>query len=122
MIPAELTIHHAQSHQPWTVAYSPAVVETAYSGGTNGVPHILATHNVLHVMKTAGKLAAVFEELDHTGRPITLMQQEVIKDMAADLVTEALRLANLYSFDLATELVRRVEEKNAINILNAGKS
>lgn len=115
MTPTELTIRHAQTQQPWTVPYSMQVQHASVM-----VPHILATHNIMHAAKTVGKLAAVFEELDHTGKPITLMQQETVKDCAADLVTEALRLANLYGFDLATELVRRVEEKNAVNILNIG--
>ena len=118
MTPSELTVRHAQAHQPWAVAYSEAVSLAS----EDDVPHILGTHNILHAAKTVGKLAAVFEELDHTGKPLTLMQAEVIKDMAADLFTEALRLANLYGFDLATELVRRVEEKNAVNILNVGKT
>ena len=118
MTPAELTILHAQTHQPWVVSYSNGVA-LAYQ---KDVPHILGTHDVLHAAKTVGKLAAVFEELDHSGKPLTLMQAEVIKDMAADLFTEALRLANLYNFDLATELVRRVEEKNSVNILNVGKT
>ena len=118
MTPSELTVRHAQTHQPWVVSYSPGVMTAA----DRNVKHILGTHDILHAAKTVGKLAAVFEELDHTGKPLTLMQAEVIKDMAADLFTEALRLANLYGFDLATELVRRVEEKNSVNILNVGKT
>lgn len=117
MTPADLTIRHAQIHQPWSVPYSSGVLVAV-----TFVPHILATHDVLHAAKTVGKLAAVFEELDHTGKPITPMQQDTVKDCAADLMTEALRLANLYGFDLATELVRRVEEKNAVNVLNVGKT
>ena len=117
MTPTELTIHHAQVNQPWTVEHS-----NKFNTSVLMMAHLPATHNILHAAKTVGKLAAVFEELDHTGKPITLMQQETIKDMAADLVSEALRLANLYGFDLATELVRRVEEKNAVNILNVGKT
>lgn len=83
------------------------------------VPHILASHCALHVAKTAGKLAAVFEAMDHPvsgsdyGPSLpTDAQLQTIKDMAADLFTEALRFANLYRFDLAAEHARRVDEKN----------
>jgi NTP pyrophosphatase (non-canonical NTP hydrolase) len=60
----------------------------------------------------------VFEALDHreggysgTAGP-TDEQLQTIKDMAADLFTEALRFANLYGFSLEAEHARRVAEKN----------
>lgn len=128
MTPAELTIEFAQRNQPWTVSYSPGVIRAAnvwdVQPGADvraDVPHILASHNVLHAAKTVGKLAAVFERLDHTGQLASVEDIGVIADMAADLLTEALRLANLYRFDLAAVFVRRVEEKNAVNILNLEK-
>ena len=37
-----------------------------------------------------------------------------IKAMSADLVTAALRLANLFQFDLDSELCERVKEKNGV--------
>jgi hypothetical protein len=89
-----------QRHQPWTVPYAPAVA---------GDRERMAAHNVHHAAKSVGKLSAVFEDLDH-GRSLDV---QTIKDMAADLFTEALRFANLYGFDLETELRRRVNEKNA---------
>lgn len=111
----DLTIRHAQKHQPWTVPYSALVLEA--EGST--VPHILGTHTALHAMKTAGKLAAVFEAMDHPaganafdpGSP-TDRQREAIQHAAADLMAAALRLANLYEFDLQDALCERVEEKN----------
>ena len=106
----DLTITHAQSYQPWTVPYSAAVRDS-------GVPHILGSHVALHAAKSVGKLAAVFEALDHFDRPANRAQIEVLRYMSADLVTTALRVANLYGFDLALALVERVEEKNGVNIL-----
>jgi hypothetical protein len=106
-----LTFDRAQDGQPWTVPYSDGVVVA--SGSL--VHHILGSHAVLHASKTVGKLAAVFEVLDH--RPVLTAQQgQTIRDMAADLVSAALRLANLYGFRLADELERRVEEKNGCPI------
>ena len=108
------SIKDRQARQPWSVPYSPAVM----SAKDHGVPHILASHCALHVAKTAGKLAAVFEALDHRDGGYSGMigpsdaQLQTIKDMSADLLTEALRFANLFKFDLAAEHERRVAEKN----------
>ncbi len=105
----QLTFRRAQRDQPWTVPYAPGVMEAAQGP----VPHILGTHLALHATKSVGKLCSVFEALDH-GAPPTLEQAQLLRDMAADLVTAALRIANLYEFDLAAELMRRVEDKNGV--------
>ncbi len=96
-----LTIDLAQDRQPWTVPYSQGVQQAERI-----VPHILGSHAALHAMKSVGKLAAVFESLDHSGNGLTDEQLQVIRDMSADLLTAALRMANLYSFRLADELIR----------------
>lgn len=108
-----LTIAYAQKRQPWTLPYSSGVESAAESD----VPHILGSHAVLHAMKSLGKLAAVFEALDHGDKEISAAQADVVAAMSADLMTIALRFANLYDFDLAGTLVSRVEEKNGVNIL-----
>lgn len=113
-----LTIQHAQDFQPWTVPYS-AGIDIA---SRELVPHILASHTVLHAVKSVGKLATVFEALDHSrstgeegkSEPITDTQLATVQAMSADLLTAALRLANLYKFDLAKVLVDRIEEKNSV--------
>lgn len=115
MRPAQLTISQAQEHQPWVVPYSEGVQNAACVD----VPHILASHAVLHAAKSVGKLAAVFERLDHTGGAPTIEQHRDIVAMSADLFTIALRLANLYDFDLATALCERVQEKNGVSLLSA---
>lgn len=104
--PAELTIRAAQENQPWTVPYLAAVRDAA-----KNIPHILASHAVLHAAKSVGKLAAEFEKADHG----FLIDEGVVAAMSADLVTAALRLANLYGFDLASVLVERVTEKNGVS-------
>jgi hypothetical protein len=116
-----LTIQHAQDHQPWTVPYA-AAIDVAAETGT--IPHILATHTALHAMKSVGKLATVFEALDHSrnvgaaGRSeyMTYEQLLTIRAMSADLLTAALRFANLYHFDLAEVLLARIKEKNGIEL------
>lgn len=101
-----MDLYELQRRQPWTVPYSPGVV-TARVGP---VPHILSSHAVLHAAKSVGKLAAVFEAADH-GQPV---DEATVKAMAADLVTAALRLANLHGFDLETVLRERVKDKNGV--------
>ncbi len=107
-----MNLRDMQQSQPWTVPYSVRFHESADYGR---LPHLYATHAVLHAVKTAGKLAGVFEALDHRETPLpTVEETELIQNMAADLVTAAMRLANLYEFDLETVLGNRVLQKNGI--------
>lgn len=126
-----LTIRQAQTNQPWTVPYSDGVDTAAHgTDGVPGVPHILGSHCVLHAAKSLGKIAAVYEARDHkpdeeiwkdwASNPASNSdiarerseRREEIRKMAADLMTAALRFANLEGFDLAEALVERVQEKN----------
>lgn len=123
-----LTIKQAQEKQPWTVPYSEGVQDAAHplkfpdhEHDERGVPHILGTHCVLHAVKSLGKIAAVYEARDHedgatrggdTPGMRELNRRAEIRKMAADLMTAALRFANLEGFDLAEALVERVKEKN----------
>lgn len=123
-----LTIAQAQENQPWTVPYSEGVDAAAFGtddsegyGIPELVPHILGSHCVLHAIKSLGKIAAVYELRDHSpdgeasDADYTRVRDErraEIRKMAADLMTAALRFANLEGFDLAEALVERVREKN----------
>lgn len=102
-----------QKTQPWTIAYSSPFMSALNQPGT---AHLMGAHATLHAMKTVGQLAAVFEAVDHTGSPINAAGRQAIADKAADLVTAAMRLANLYEFDLATAVVTRSEEKNRVKL------
>lgn len=116
---SKLTISHAQKHQPWLVPYSPNFMAATSYTGPNGrylMPHLMGTHVTLHAAKTVGQISAVFEALDHSSEEITDAQRQTIADKAADLMTAALRLANLYNFDLAEVLVDRVESKNGCRL------
>jgi hypothetical protein len=121
-----LTIRHAQTHQPWTVPYSNGVMRAAKADGPNAesvesaaiVPHILGSHCVLRAAKSIGKIAAVYELRDHdpdddwADGKIREVRRNQIRAAAADLMTAALRFANLEGFDLAEALIERVQEKN----------
>jgi hypothetical protein len=107
-----LTIEVAQSRQPWTVPYSPGFVAAAEC-----LPHLHAEHAVLHAIKSLGRIADVLEAADHRAGT-TSQGDETIEAMSADLMTIALRLANLYGFSLSAALQRRVFEKNGVHILD----
>ena len=114
---SRLTIKQAQQNQPWAVPYSPQV-EYVAKDTYAGVPHILGTHTVLHAIKSLGKIAAVYEARDHEpdsdlGGLDPYVRRDDIRAMTADLLTAALRFANIEGFDLAEALVERVAEKNA---------
>lgn len=104
-----LTIDDAQYKQPWNVPYSDGVVEAH----DTGVKHILGSHAVLHAIKSLGKIAAVYEKLDH-GAGVGSEEQATLQDMSADLMIIALRLANLHGFRLSRVLVDRVIGKNGV--------
>lgn len=115
-----LTIKQAQQNQPWMVPYSEGVDRAAnparfpeHEHDEHGVPHIFGSHCVLHAAKSIGKIAAVYEARDHSDEIAAKgYGKEEIRKMAADLMTAALRFANLEGFDLAEALVERVREKN----------
>jgi hypothetical protein len=129
--PKKLTIQQAQYRQPWTVPYARNVDAAAHGtddseghGIPELVPHILGSHCVLHAIKSLGKIAAVYEARDHDDVYCEGLDPEThhyaverdrklaIRAAAADLITAALRFANLERFDLAEALVERVREKN----------
>lgn len=126
----DLTIRFAQTNQPWTQPYSDNF-EAAASGTDDSeghgipelLPHLYGSHAALHAMKSLGKIATVYEWRDHndddpeSGRNyagLRVQHKSDIRACAADLVTAALRLANLEHFDLAEALIERVREKNKI--------
>lgn len=104
-----LTIRFAQKFQPWDVPYSPGVMEAQ----DTSVPHILGSHCVLHAIKSLGRIASVFEQMDHSDENFSAEQRSIVRSMSADLMTASMRFANLLGFDLAEALVERVAEKNA---------
>lgn len=106
----DLTIKTAQREQPWTVPYAE---RNRFENGTFRSP-FAGKHALLHAQKTLGKIAALFEALDHDDEHSTLTdaQIETLANMSADLVSAALRFANVFHFDLESALRRRVIEKN----------
>lgn len=109
-----VTLQHLVETQPWQVPYNSALDDAVAKD--RGLGHLMGSHITLHAAKTVGQIAAVFEQLDHTGAPMDSDHPgyAVLRDKAADLVTAAMRLANLYGFDLPRAVVERSEEKNGV--------
>jgi hypothetical protein len=107
---SHLTFSTAQYSQPWTVPYAErdgwkhAEFRSTYA----------AKHAVLHAMKSLGKIAAELEANDHDNAHSTLTDAQIaqVANMSADLVSAALRLANVMRFDLESVLRQRVIAKN----------
>jgi hypothetical protein len=103
-----MNLSHMQKTQPWSIPYAARVLRHDDERTMR-----LANHTILHAAKSVGKLAAVIESSDHR-EEIDLTQEElrIVRAMSADLVTTALRLANLFGFDLEADCLERVAAKN----------
>jgi hypothetical protein len=98
-----VTLRWLQQHLPWQGAYTAAF--------ESGPKHNHFAHNVLHLSKAVGKLAAAVEPLDHTNG----MTMGHVTTALADVVICALRLANVCperSVDLERCIIERLKEKN----------
>lgn len=100
-----------QTKQPWTVPYS-----SSFTYATATVPHLYGTHTVLHAIKSLGKISTIYERADHSVMGVTEFDKEQIAACAADLITAAIRFANLHGFDIEKILIQRIQEKNGVDI------
>lgn len=103
------SLRHLQKHLPWTIPYSN---EFERSASVN--PKRRISHDVLHVMKSLGRVAAECESADHA-RPGKLNTEALSKEVA-DLVICALHIARLEGFDLHDAVISNSEARNAATI------
>lgn len=104
-----LSLRHLQIHLPWSIEYTDEYYASATVNG-----HRVLTHDVLHVMKSLGQLAADCEKKDHGREPA--LNREGIMDRCADLVICALHIANWAERDLTDAVVRKLEMRNNATI------
>lgn len=109
-----VTLSHLVETQPWKLPYNPAFNQATRDD--RGLGHLMGTHMTLHLSKTVGQIATIFEALDHSGKMVDGEQVKKLADLSADLVTGAMRYANLYNFNLAESVVCRSEDKNRVTI------
>lgn len=104
-LPKQLTLWDAQMQQPWAQPYSDRHWVRSHEGQLK--------HAVLHAQKSLGKVATVLEGLDHSERSwLTDEELDTVGDLAADLVSAALRMGNVVGRSVAHALIRRVKQKN----------
>lgn len=100
-----LTLWEAQIEQPWARPYG----NKWYVKNSEGQ----LKHTLLHASKTLGKISTIVEGLDHSERSwLSDAELDEVGDMAADLVSAALRIGNVVGRSVVHALVRRVKEKN----------
>jgi hypothetical protein len=112
MEPRHFTIAHLQKHLPWTLPYS-----HEFNRSQDDEGHRFAAHDVMHILKSLGKVAAMCEDIDH-GR-ILIANRQNVADPIADLVICALHMAKtcpLGAFDLEAIVVEKLEKRNGVTI------
>lgn len=72
-------------------------------------------HNVVHMGKTLGKLLGVVEEVEDGRKPAEAPFDEATRELAANALIEALRLANIVGIDAETAVPERLAELRARN-------
>jgi hypothetical protein len=109
LVPREPNMREMQLTLPWSVKYS-------RDYRANPQTHKDFAHALTHVVKAAGKLAAVIDDYDH--RRETVLDPKA-KDYLADLVICAMRMANTAPggmIDLFAAVQARVIDKNFTNV------
>lgn len=101
------TLRWLQENLPWTLPYSEHFEATAY-------PLDRVKHDVLHVMKSLGRVAAECENHDH-GRDRKLYGPALAKEVA-DFVICALHIAKLEGFDLEDAVIDNSSLRNGVNL------
>ena len=108
----KFTLRWLQDNLPWTIAYSPEFESSALWNARRRT-----THDVLHVMKSLGRIAAECEASDHGGTK-GLTGAALAKEVA-DLVICALHIARLHSFDLQDAVIDNSSLRNGVNLRSA---
>jgi len=101
----DLTLRELQTQLPWTVHYH-------HDFRAAPMTHKDFGHALLHILKAAGKIAAVVNDAEHGGSEF---KPEEIDRFIADLVVCALRMANTCpgrTIDLQRSVQERIEQKN----------
>ncbi len=107
MSKSDFTIRELQTKLPWTIHYH-------RDFRASPMAHKDFAHELLHVQKACGKLAAVVNDAEHAGSEF---KADEVDCYVADLVVCALRMANTCpgrTIDLQKAVVDRIEGKNGV--------
>lgn len=105
-VPRPFSLRHLQQHLPWTIQYS-----LEFEGSAASNPLRRVGHDVLHVMKSLGRIAAEIEARDHNR--LRKLEGEAMAKEVADFVICALHIAKLEGFDLQDAVVKYAIQRNA---------
>lgn len=108
------TLRWLQENLPWTLPYSEEFQQSYIHNPMRSV-----SHDILHVMKSLGRIAAECEAADH-GRARKLRGDAFAKELA-DLVICALHIARLEGIDLQDAVIDNSAGRNGIDLRAALK-
>lgn len=103
------SLRHLQNNQPWVIGYSDEFMNSRAQN-----PMRQVTHDILHVMKGLGRLAAECEYADH-GNFGKLTVDEFASNLS-DLVVCALHIAKTVDIDLESAVIEAIEKRNGVKI------
>jgi hypothetical protein len=102
-----------QANLPWTIPYS-----REFDAAKLLLPHLDMQHAMIHVAKSMGKLAAMFDHADHARQHSPEAIADV-RNLVADLVVCALRMANVSpwgAFGLWEAVIERLGSRNGVDL------
>lgn len=103
-----MNLFHIQRNLPWTVPYS-----QEFNNSKIHNPARQTSHDMLHIMKSAGRIADACEKADHGQAGIIPLGKEL-----ASIAMSVMHIASNHRIDLEQEIRKLVFEKNGVNIPN----
>lgn len=106
-----MQLREMQENLPWTIPYS-----EAFQMGKQEYSDL--QHALIHIIKSAGILAARIDRADHGDTDAFAADLAEIHNRTADFVMCALRIANTapIPFDLETAVILRIEAVNGVRL------
>ena len=101
-----MTLRHLQANLLWTIPYN-----AEFEASSEQNPSRRIGHDVLHVMKSTGRIAAHVEAADHGRDKNRLGKEELAKELV-DWVVCALHIARLEGIDLQDAVVKYNQLRN----------
>lgn len=104
-----------QDKLPWTIPYT---YDFCLSQATEH--HRFLIHDIMHIQKSLGKIAAFVERMDHDEFALRKMSREQFANEVADLVICALHIAKtnpLGEFDLEKAVLDTLNRRNGSSLI-----
>jgi nitrite reductase/ring-hydroxylating ferredoxin subunit len=104
------TLRWLQANLPWTIPYSDEFERSAKRNARRRIGH-----DVLHVMKSLGRIAAEVERCDHASDKAPLFGEAFAKELA-DLVICALHMASIEGIDIEDAVIDNSSARNGVSL------